>query len=131
MCTHKSIIITGSGDKSCIIWDLLTGEVLRKLSNGHSKGISTLSISSDGERLVTGGKDHNLVLWDCTTGFSIQVMKAHSKGIKSVEFSADNRLIISASSDKSGIIWDASTGKMLRKVKYIFISTVKFLNQFN
>lgn len=78
---------------------------------GHSGGISSVSISSDGKRIVTGGNDKLAMIWDAKTQIKLgDSLKGHSDIIKSVCFSPDGNLIVTGSDDKLAMIWDANTG---------------------
>lgn len=49
-------------DNRVIIWDTLTGTILKTL-NDHSSRVSCLAVSPDGNVLCTGSWDHTLRLW--------------------------------------------------------------------
>ena len=56
-----------SKDKTAIIWNLNTGEMLFKLE-GHNYPIYSLGISPDNKKLVTGSGDALAIIWDINTG---------------------------------------------------------------
>ncbi len=56
-----------SKDKTAIIWNLNTGEMLFKLV-GHIYAINSLGISPDNKKVVTGSDDALAIIWDMNTG---------------------------------------------------------------
>ena len=56
-----SILVSGSGDGTAILWDLLTGE--KTDTFGHTDPILSVSLSG-GATLVAGGRDGKVLMWD-------------------------------------------------------------------
>ena len=99
------MIVTGSRDKSLILWRLAAdgesiGQPERRL-HGHSHFVSDVTLSSDGQYCLSGSWDGSLRLWDLTTGDTTRRFMSHTKDVLSVAFSVDNRQIVSGSRDKS------------------------------
>lgn len=80
--------------------------VPRKALIGHNDTVSDLTISSDGQFLISSSWDHTLRLWDLNTGNTTRQFVGHTKDVLSVSFSADNRKIVSGSRDKSIKMWN-------------------------
>jgi WD40 repeat protein len=81
--------ISGSNDKTCILWDLRTGKALKTIS-GHAGRIYSVSITPDGQRAISGSWDKSCILWELGTGkklacfvsdFSIYAVKFFPNGI--------------------------------------------------
>lgn len=123
-------LISGSGDKSAIIWDAASGQQIFQLT-GHSEQIEAVGFSADGTRAITGGSDETLRLWNATDGKLIAEMTEHrtiaarqNKGdkkiwsgdIKTVAFSPTDRLIASGSEDGRVLLWDAAFGTFMREL---------------
>merc|ERR1719183_60315 len=66
---NSNIIVSGSRDKSIIVWDINRSEDIfitpRKRLKGHSHFVSDLKLSSDGQFCVSS-------LWDVNSGKVIQ-----------------------------------------------------------
>ncbi len=60
-------ILTGSTDKTAILWDAKTGENLKTL-RGHSDWVNGAAFGADGERILTGSRDGTAILWDAESG---------------------------------------------------------------
>jgi guanine nucleotide-binding protein subunit beta-2-like 1 protein len=109
----KEFLISGSRDKTLLIWDVNKemddGEELgkpKKMLKGHSHFIQELALSNDSKHCVTASWDSFVRMWDLAEGRSIKVFKGHKKDVLSVAFSSDNRQIISAGRDKSIMLWN-------------------------
>jgi WD40 repeat protein len=60
-------ILTGSHDRTAILWDAGTGRRLRDLE-GHAGTVRSVTFSPDGRRALTGSHDGTARLWDITIG---------------------------------------------------------------
>lgn len=105
-CEAQNILITGSYDKTAIVWNLETGQVLRKLE-GHARAIRTLQF--DDTKLVTGSMDHTLRIWNYHTGQCIRTLEGHTDGVVHLNFNC--RILASGSADSTIKIWNFQTGE--------------------
>ena len=87
-----ALIVTGSADKTAIIWELATASELRAL-RGHTAGVTGVGFSPDGTRIVTGSEDSTAVLWDAATAQQIRTLQPCQSPITAVGFSADGALV--------------------------------------
>jgi len=108
---NPDMIISGSRDKSIIVWTLTReseqnyGQPRRSLT-GHSHFVQDLVISSDGQFALSGSWDGTLRLWDLNFGTTTRRFVGHTKDVLSVAFSLDNRQIVSGSRDKTIKLWN-------------------------
>ncbi|OGB83246.1 hypothetical protein A3F66_05395 [candidate division TM6 bacterium RIFCSPHIGHO2_12_FULL_32_22] len=107
-------IVTGSGDRTAIIWDPKTGKEKRKLV-GHNGGISSIAILENGD-IVTGSWDGTAIIWDPKTGKEKLKLEGHNGQITSIAI-LKNGDIVTGSYDRTAIIWDSETGKEKQKLK--------------
>lgn len=81
---------------------------------GHEGTVTSLSIFSDGKRIVGGDNCHNLIIWDMATGERIRSLKGHWREVTCVDVSPDGRLVVSAGADKTTRVWNVSNGQQIR-----------------
>jgi len=104
------MLISGSRDKSLIIWNLTRDETNYGLPKrrllGHNHFIQDLALSSDGQFALSASWDKTLRLWDLNSGSTTRRFVGHTHDVLSVSFSADNRQIVSGSRDKTIKLWN-------------------------
>ncbi|MES1916112.1 MAG: hypothetical protein MHM6MM_007961 [Cercozoa sp. M6MM] len=108
---HSELLLTGSRDKSIIVWKLTnddSGEMgyMQRRLTGHSHFVSDVAISSDGSYALSASWDATLRLWEIESGATRARFVGHEKDVLSVAFSPDNRMIVSASRDRTIKIWN-------------------------
>jgi guanine nucleotide-binding protein subunit beta-2-like 1 protein len=111
----KEFLISGSRDKTLIIWDIEEKKETdeekewghpKKVLKGHSHFISDLTLSQDSRYALTGSWDGTLRLWDLKKGVTSRRFVSHTKDVLAVAFSPDNRQIASGGRDKNLKIWN-------------------------
>ena len=108
--------VSGSNDKTCILWDLQTGDQLQTLK-GHTSFINAISITPDGKKVISGSGDKTCILWDLETGDQLQILKGHTSGVRAISITPDGKRAISGSLDNTCILWDLQTGDQLQILK--------------
>ncbi|MFP6685915.1 MAG: WD40 repeat domain-containing protein, partial [Polyangiaceae bacterium] len=106
---------SASKDRKVRIWDTRSGKMLRELQ--HDDGLSGLSLSPDGKRLVAGDYAGTVHLWDVDSGTRKARFSGHERSVRDVAFSPSGKLIASASLDHTVRIWDVATGRPLRQLR--------------
>jgi WD40 repeat protein len=109
-------VLTGSSDRTLMLWDVATGKLLRTL-HGHSDRVKTVAFSPDGRSVLSGSWDKTAKLWDAATGRLVHTFKGHSGTVDSVAFSPDGRNGLSGSEDKTIKLWDMTTGRLVRTLE--------------
>ena len=67
---------------------------------GHSDGVNTVAVTSDGRFAVSGSEDKTLRLWELATGKSVQIFEGHTGSVTAVAVTPDGRFAVSGSEDK-------------------------------
>ncbi len=119
-------LISGSADKTAIIWDLANRQQVLRLS-GHLGVVAAVSFSADGVRAVTGSGDATLRLWSAADAKLIAEMTEHKKllpdnwvgggGVASLAVSPDDHLIASGSTDGQNPLVGRPNGKARAPVR--------------
>ena len=107
------LIVSGSGDKTARIWDMIEGtsKVLTindgdSLNNDH--GVTSVAISPNGQFVAAGSLDTVVRIWDVTTAQLVERLRGHSDSVYSVAFTPDGKGLVSGSLDKTLKYWDVS-----------------------
>jgi WD40 repeat protein len=115
----RTLVATGSWDRSIKVWDLDTTEILHDLrgpehsntspnSHGHQNTVRDLSFSPDGSVLASGSDDETVRLWNMMNGCEIKAFIGHDNAVTSVDYSRNGALVLSASLDATLKMWDTS-----------------------
>ena len=88
---------------------------------GHNGAITSISFSSDGQRILSASSDDTMKEWDANTGkILVSMERERAWGIRQATFSPDNKKIVSIA-DRWDImqIWDAETMELLHTIEDI------------
>ena len=107
----EDIMVTGSSDKTCVIWDLKADYKPVRRLRSHSAGV--LDICFDEKHIVSCSKDTSICLWDRDTGGRIRQMHGHHGPVNAVQLRGD--LIVSASGDGVAKLWNLTSGLCIRE----------------
>lgn len=88
-------------------------ELLKGIDNAHAGQINTLSVSADGDFVLTGGNDNRAFLWDVKEAKKVKIL-SHGEKVMGVAFNASNKLYATASADKKQIVFDYAMGKPVK-----------------
>lgn len=113
VCLDKNIIASTHSNKDVCIWNfktqLKTQQLLHTLY-GHSKPVTSVAFSPDGQILATGSDDKTIKLWNQDYK-EIYTLVGHQHVVKSVAFHPNGEILASGSWDKTIRLWDVTTGK--------------------
>ncbi len=102
------------GDYSILrVIDPQTGAILRS-NVGHSRGILSIVITSDGSYAVTTGVDLTVRVWELQGGQLVRRFSDPGVILGDVALSPDGRTMLSGSGDGSVTLWDVETGEIIR-----------------
>ena len=120
-------LLTGDAKETSIIWDVQSGEALRRLEDNASVvPPNGVALSLDGKYALVGSGDAfggtnamSLILWDAETSEEIRRFEGHRSIIRSVALSPDGRMALSGSQGDYGndlFLWDVETGEQIRRI---------------
>mmetsp|Transcript_19232 Transcript_19232/g.28817 ORF Transcript_19232/g.28817 Transcript_19232/m.28817 type:complete len:353 (+) Transcript_19232:133-1191(+) len=99
-------LLTSSGDSSCLLWDVQSGEILQTFSD-HKGDVMSLSISPTNPNLfVSGSVDTTGRIWDIRSGKNVQTHVGHISDINAVHFFPDGNAFGTGSDDSTCRMFD-------------------------
>ena len=126
--TSSGTAIT-SGLEEILIWDIKTGEIVSRLSDGVTPGasnaltsqappsISYLCHHQETNILAVGYVDGSIKIWDLTSKSVLINFLGHKSAISLLKFDRSGTRLCSGSSDSSIILWDLIGEEGLFKLK--------------
>jgi hypothetical protein len=84
---------------------------------GHQSMVSGVSISGDGQLIVSGSWDKTVKVWSMATGECLWTLEGHHSYVTSVSISGDGKVIVSGSWDKTVKVWSMATGEYLQTLE--------------
>lgn len=108
--SSPDLLLSGSRDKTLIVWELTKDEakygIAKKALKGHSHIVQDCALTPDGAYALSGSWDNTMRLWDMTTGKTAQRFVGHTGDVMSVSISESVRFFVSASRDKTVKVWN-------------------------
>ncbi|WUR02732.1 F-box/WD40 repeat domain-containing protein 7 [Vairimorpha necatrix] len=99
------VLVTGSTDKTAIIWDMASGIPLHKLK-GHTNTVRV--VKTYGDYVCTGGRDCFIRIWNLI-GECLFILSGHTSSVRCLDINRD--FLLSGSYDGSVVLWDYKKGK--------------------
>jgi len=98
-------IVTSSGDMTCALWDVETGQQIAVYA-GHTGDVMSLSLSPDYRTFVSGACDASAKLWDVRDGICKQTFTGHESDINAVTFFPNGYAFATGSDDATCRLFD-------------------------
>ncbi len=105
------ILVTGSSDSSCIVYNVRSGYGPSGVLQHHSAAV--LDLCFDERHIVTCSKDISICIWDRATGALVRQLRGHSGPVNAVQMRGST--IVSCSGDFRVKLWNMDTGKAIRE----------------
>ncbi|MCA9105385.1 MAG: hypothetical protein KDA83_08170 [Planctomycetales bacterium] len=95
-------VVTGSSDHAAWLWNVETGEVIRRFEQ-HTGPVLSLAVSGDGRVLVTGGSDNQARVWE---------MPPTSPSLTLPRTGDGKPTCLNLGANGAWLIWSAANGKV-------------------
>lgn len=84
----NSSLCSGGGDKAVVLWDVASGQVVRKF-RGHAGKVNTVQFNEEATVILSGSIDSSIRCWDCRSRRPepVQTLDEARDGISSVKVS--------------------------------------------
>lgn len=105
------IMVTGSSDFSCIVWDIKNDYSFIRRLDGHRAGV--LDVCFDDKYIVSCSKDTVICVWDRKTGDLVKRLVGHRGPVNAVQLRGD--LVVSASGDGIAKLWNITSGLCIKE----------------
>ncbi|KAF0908561.1 hypothetical protein E2562_026348 [Oryza meyeriana var. granulata] len=124
-CFHGALAVSSSEDRTCKIWSLSEGRMLRSIS--FPAIIDSIVLDPRSHIFYAGGRDGKIYVTamgvDVTSPSSddssiIGALDDHSKAVTSLSLSTDGLVLISGSEDGNVRVWDTRSQQVIRKFKH-------------
>jgi WD40 repeat protein len=102
------------------LWNLETGELIRKVDVPNESWHSHITISPNGQRFSTVGKDGRAHLWSLETGEIVQSAPGFGEWLPSppnVTFSPNGERFLTMHKDGKAHLWSVKTGQIVQTVR--------------
>ncbi|XP_053946685.1 WD repeat-containing protein 37 [Anastrepha ludens] len=101
---HRQII-TGSWDRTAILWDVESREPIQTLT-GHDYELTHVSAHTNQRLVVTASRDSTFRLWDFRYEIpAVSVFQGHTESVTSTVFARDDK-VVSGSDDRTVKVWE-------------------------
>eukprot|EP01134_Creolimax_fragrantissima_P000594 CFRG0594T1 len=98
-------IITSSGDMTCALWDIETGQMKSRFQ-GHTGDVMFISLGNDQNSFYSGACDAQAKRWDLRTGKCVQTFTGHESDINALATFPGGNAFVTGSDDASCRLFD-------------------------
>lgn len=86
--------------------------VFARTLSGHSDEVWAVTLSADGQTLVSGSKDSTLKIWNSNTGQLNRTIDAQADFVRSICLSLDQQTLVSSDGENTIKVWNFQTGTL-------------------
>jgi WD40 repeat protein len=79
---------------------------------GHRGAIAAVTVSPDGQYLVTGSSDRTVRVWEYATGQLKHNLEGHQKSLSAIAVTPDSKQLVTVSHDSTVRVWNLETGAL-------------------
>lgn len=108
---NDEIMVTGSSDYTCIVWDVRNDYRPQRRLRAHRAGV--LDVCFDDKYIVSCSKDATICVWDRHTGALVKKLLGHRGPVNAVQLRGE--LLVSASGDGVARLWNLASGVCVKE----------------
>ncbi|CAH8475740.1 unnamed protein product [Schistosoma rodhaini] len=116
--TSPERIVTGGNDKTAVVFDLSTSQVISILK-GHNKKVTQVVYHPSEELVFTGSPDTTLRVWGVEQGQCASIIRAHKGSVTGLSIHATGDYLLSCSSDGQWAFSDLRHGRVLVRISAV------------
>nr|XP_023025065.1 TAF5-like RNA polymerase II p300/CBP-associated factor-associated factor 65 kDa subunit 5L [Leptinotarsa decemlineata] len=117
MSPMNDMLVSGSGDGTICIYDLVNMTLVRKCV-GHLGPVYCVKVSGNGEFLVSGSMDGTARLWQLRNGNILRIFSGHTQSVTCVDFHPNCLYVATGSTDKNIRLWCINKSSSLRLLHF-------------
>lgn len=106
-------LVSGGDGGTLRLWDAVAGCCLRATDRAHKTGITSLSLTPDGTRLISTGKDNAVTIWQFPELSEPLTLLGHTASVWCGRVSPEGSVLATGSDDCTVRLWDLETGECL------------------
>lgn len=110
------MLLSGSLDNSCKIWDAYNDRECKMTYNGHTAGVKEVIFDNDGKHFLSVSIDKTVKLWDTEKGTCLNSMCHGSNPLCASYYPDDNNTVLIGSANKKILQYDSRMATV-----YIFL----------
>ncbi len=84
---------------------------LQRSFKAHTGGVRAVSLTSNGQTLISSGSDRLIKVWDLSKEQQLLTLQGHGAAVNDLELDRTGHLVLSASEDKTVRIWQIPSGE--------------------
>ncbi|WP_186775902.1 WD40 repeat domain-containing protein [Rubripirellula tenax] len=119
----KKQLVSVGADGAAIVWDLEKKAPVKTFD--AETPLRSVSVSNDGQWMVTGGEQGQVILWNLHSGSREQVFTLRNRWTESVAISA-NGLLVTGADGLHCKVWKRTSGEVLLHVEHPDLRAVVF-----